>query len=276
MQTTRRLMGWLVAAMVTAIPLHAQDDYYNQLASMETGQQWNFTPDSYYYSRVWRKILDLPGSWFDVHGWEPGLGFHDKGAWIPWSDIYIKVIFNPNALAVGHLEAVYKPTNYVNERWRVMTPLRMTTVANSILQSKNTEDEKQYWKEINLRDMMVLVDRSTLIPLVGARVVTEDERDEYSQQVLDNLHNISELGGEYDKIVEQYRMEYDVIREEISVVSDSYEDNAKRLRSLQECNKRLKVLAEETATMYSCLQAAQDPLFKKVQQNRRKRFCIIK
>lgn len=247
MRTRIRFLAMLLVSVLHYGHSFAQNDYYNQLASMETGQQWKFTPRSYYYSWDYKRVLGIKVP-------IPGLGVHDNG---------------PAGVGVGG-------DGYVDERWRIMTPLRAATVTQSVLQGRNTEKEKNFWKDVNLRDMLVYADRSTDLPLVGAKAVTKDERDEYSQQILDNIFDIRELGEKYDEAADEIQMQYDVIREEISIVGSAHEDNARRLRNLQECNKRLKELADESSSLYQVFKTAEEPWMKELAKYNRGRFCKSK
>lgn len=244
MRTRIRFLAMVLLSVLYHGQSFAQNDYYNQLASMETGQQWKFSPRAYYYSWDYDYVLG-------VKIWIVGTGVHDNG---------------PGGIGIGG-------DGYVDEKWRIMTPLRAITVTQSALQGRNTEKEKNYWKDVNLRDLLVFADRSTDIPLVGAKAVTKDERDEYSQQILDNMFNIRELGAKYNDVAKNIRMQYDEIREEISIVGSAHEDNARRLRSLQECNNRLKELADQSMKLYQYLKIVEDPTMKALDNVVRSRFC---
>ena len=246
------------------------DDLYNQFSSMEY-RKWGFTPKWYYYSwyRKSIRVLGVKISWD-----EPGLGVHDNG---------------PAGIAGGD--------GYVNERWRMMSPLRVTAATEAALQANNTDDEREFWKDINIKDAAVFLDRSTDLPLVGASAVTSVDRDEFSQQILDNIYAIRRLADEdqqltsgshtnpswaqdgdilerpsskYDDIADELKLEYDVIREEISAVANSHEANANRLRLLQDCNNRLQKLSRKSSSIYATLYAADQPWMKNLTQMNKK------
>ena len=234
MKHTIRFIALSAAFIGCHMTGYAQKDVYNQIASMEY-KQWKFTPESYYYSWYKEKIdLGLFSIKIDV----PGLGIHDRG---------------PGGIGLGD--------NYVNEPWRMMSPLRATTVAESLLEARNTESEKDYWNKILVKDLTVTLDRSTNLPIVGAATVTEDEREEVSQQILDILFDITESDkdNKYDELVAGLRLEYDAIHEEVNLISNSNEDNSRRLRSLQDCNNRLRKLKDKVAVISSYLEVTNDP-----------------
>lgn len=219
----------------------SSDDLYNQVASMEY-KQWKFTPRAYYYSWDYKRVLGIK---IPI----PGLGVHDNG---------------PAGIGIGG-------DNYVNERWRQMTPLRVSAAAESNLQAANSEKEKDYWKDINIKDLVVYADRSTDLPLVGAKAITEQDREEFSQRILDNIHNIRELeGDQMRELADKLRFEYDVIQEEINIVGDAHEDNSNRLRTLQNCNNRLRKLDRKARETYIYLKLNYDPAMMKIGELNRK------
>lgn len=215
----------LIGLLLYQLPVLAQNDYYNQIASMEY-RQWKFTPRSYYYSWDYKRV-------FGIKIPIPGMGVHDRG---------------PAGVGIGG-------DNYVNEPWRLMTPLRATAVAEALMESRNTESEKDFWNKIQIKDLVVYTDRSTNLPLVGAKSVTADERDEISQSILDMLFEISELDKDnnYRQLLDDYRMQYDAIHEEVDLIGSSHEDNSRRLRNLQECNNQLRKLQKKVAGAFNII-----------------------
>ena len=251
----RKTMTAVLLAVVGAVGAHAQDesdgDIYNQVASMEY-KQWSFSPDWYYYNRYWGTVIDMPWPIPNVRGWLPGLGVHDSQGWVVPTLPYV-----PFYNFIGD--------NYVNEDWRQMYPLRVEAAGEAWLQAGQTEREKNFWNKIQVKDLAVYTDRSTDLPLIGANTVTKDEREDLSQNILDNLFKIRELGGEADKykeLVEDLRLEYNVIREEITLVNSSHEHNANRLRNLQDCNNRLRKLDKKVQATYKLINNMEDPAMK--------------
>lgn len=251
----KKIAMTFLLAVIGSVSVQAQDesdgDIYNQIASMEY-KQWSFTPKWYYYNRYWGTVIDMPWPIPDIKGWIPGLGVHDSQGYVVPTLPYV-----PFYNFIGD--------NYVNQKWRQMYPLRVEASAESWLQATQTEEEKKFWTDIQKKDMAVYLDRSTDMPLIGANAVTGDERDELSQNILDNLFEIRELGGEADKykeLVEDLRLEYDVIREEISLVNSSHEHNANRLRNLQDCNNRLRKLDKKVRATYKLINNMEDPAMK--------------
>ena len=251
-QITGVVLAFMVAGTTTA---KAQDesssDIYNQIASMEY-KQWSFTPKWYYYNKYWGTVVDMPWPIPDIKGWIPGLGVHDSQGYVVPTLPYV-----PFYNLIGD--------NYVNQKWRQMFPLRTAAAAESNLQAVQTESEKDFWNDIQIKDLAVFTDRSTNLPVIGARSVTSDERDELSQHILDRLFQIRELGGEadtYKELVEELRMEYDVIHEEVDLIGGSHEHNANRLRSLQGCNNRLRKLSRKVDSAYKLISNMEDPAMK--------------
>lgn len=237
MNMRTRLCALVALLTVAAGSMKAQ--LYDQWASMEY-KQWSFSPDSYYYSRVWRRIINMPWPLPDVYGWKPGNGYHDRGIWIPATGIYIPVIFNPYAAAAGHWEAVYAPDGYVNERWRQQLTLRTPAAAESVLYKLESNKEEDYWNNIRNLDVMTIADRmGVLSGLTGAATVTGTER----QEAMDVVN------GAYDDIQDedmrkQMMGEYDALQERVSVINSAHMDNARKVVAMQELNRDYKELAK--------------------------------
>lgn len=240
MKQPLRFIVWMAVFFSFGMTCHAQKDVYNQIASMEY-RQWKFTPEYYYYSWYMKKI-DL--GLFTIKTKVPGLGMHDNG---------------PGGIG-------FPGDNYVNEPWRMMSPLRASTVAEALLESRNTESEKDYWNKIMTKDLMVIADRSTNLPMVGAKSVTADEREEISQSILDMLFEISELDNlkKYAQLLVEFRLQYDAINQEVDLIAGSNEDNSRRLRSLQDCNNRLRKLQDEVASAFKFIRTMEDPWMKEM------------
>lgn len=231
---------------MAGIPAMAQsdEDYYNQVASMEY-KQWKFTPKYYYYSwyRVSIKVLGVKISWD-----EPGLGIHDNG---------------PMGIGGGD--------GYVNQKWRQMLPLRGETVTASLLSSNNTDNEKGYWGDVFAKDLVTYFDRGISlagveikIPILNARSITKDETEEVSQRILDMLFKIEELdkGKKYEDLVNSFRLQYDAIHQEMDMTANVHEDNAKRLKGLQKSNDRLRKLHRKVGSAYKLVSFAEDSTMK--------------
>ena len=218
----------------------SDDDLYKQIASMEY-KSWGFSPKWYYYSwyRESIKVLGVTISWD-----EPGLGVHDDG---------------PAGIGGGD--------SYVDQKWRQMYPLRLTAAGESVTQARYTDNEREFWEDINIKDAAVYLDRSTSIPLIGASAVTSDDRDEYGQQILDNIFKIRDLGGEQNEdIADWLRTEYDTIMEEVNLLKNVHEANSNRLRSLQSCNNRLKKLSRKSNSIYAGRAIMEEPWVKNLEQ----------
>ena len=265
----KRLGLIALAGCISCGTLTAQDestnDVYNQIASMEY-KQWSFTPKWYYYNKYWGTVINMPWPLPDVKGWIAGIGMHDKQGWVTPTLPYV-----PYYNFIGD--------NYVNEKWRQMYPHRLTASAEAEVQAGHTDDEREFWNDINITDVALYTDRSTDLPGVGAQAVPADDRAEYNQRILDHIYNIRRLGGQQNtRIADELRMEYDVIREEISIVGSAHERNANRLRTLQSCNNRLRRLAEKAEDAYAVLRLAEEPWLKRISNYNRKwrRKTVIK
>ena len=242
---TRVLALMVFLGAFARITCAQETDYYNQIASQEY-KQWKFTPESYYYSWYKEKLdLGLVTIKYDT----PGLGIHDKG---------------PAGIGIGG-------DNYVNEKWRQMYSLRLVAASESNVQATHTDDEREFWEEINIKDAAVYLDRSTDLPVIGAKTVTKTDRDEFGQRILDNLYNIRKLdNGKYDDMADDLSMEYDVIMEEVSIVGAAHEANSNRLRTLQECNNRLRKLDKKVVQVYNALKFSCEPWMKNLNDLNRK------
>ena len=102
--------------------------------------------------------------------------------------------------------------------------------------------------------------------MVGAKSVTADEREEISQSILDMLFEISELDNlkKYAQLLAEFRLQYDAIHQEVDLIAGSNEDNSRRLRSLQDCNNRLRKLQNEVASTFKFIRTMEDPWMKEM------------
>ena len=218
----------MAAIMISGGTLNADKHTRNQLKSMES-TKWGFTPKEYYYSWYEKKI-DV--GLFDISITVPGLGIHDNG---------------PAGLGIGG-------DNYVNEKWRMMTPLRITSVAEGTLQANNTDAERDSWNDIMMKDIVTYTDGSTDLPLVGAYEVTQEDRDHYSQIILDVIYDIKD---KYEETALEIQDEYVTIREEVTTIKNAYAPNASKLLLMNEANKKLAELAknaQNTRTILLCME----------------------
>ena len=235
------LAGFAMLCMATSV-VHAQHDPHkaNQFASMEM-KQWEFTEDSYYYSRVWRRLINMPWPIPDVYGWKPGLGYHDRGEWIPATGLYIGVILNPYAAEAGHWDAVFSPDGYVNEKWRMYSPMRASAAGESVLYKNESNNEEDYWGKIRKLDVVTMADRlGVLEGLTGASTVTGTVRQESMDVVNENIDSIAD-----EKVREAIMNEYYALQEQHSVINGAYMDNARKLEAMEANNQAYKELAKQ-------------------------------
>lgn len=235
------LAGFAMLCMATSV-VHAQHDPHkaNQFASMEM-KQWSFSEESYYKSKVRksRKILGIKFSWD-----EPGLGYHDRGEWIPATGLYIGVIFNPYALEAGHWDAVYSPDGYVNQKWRMYSPMRASAAGESVLYKNESNNEEDYWGKIRKLDVVTMADRlGVLEGLTGASTVTGTVRQESMDVVNENIDSIAD-----EKVREAIMNEYYALQEQHSVINGAYMDNARKLEAMEANNQAYKELAKQVKT----------------------------
>lgn len=226
--------GWLVA---TAASAQSDSNIEDQIASMEY-KQYSFSPRWYYYNKYWGTVIDMPSPIPDINGYLPGAGLHDSQGWVYPSELIAVPFYN------------FWGDNYVNEYWRLMTPLRTAAAAEALLQKGRVQGERDYWQKIQLKDAVVYLDKSTDLPAVGAVGVTREEREKLSQTILDAVFFLTEGGNtRYNKMLELIIGEYDSIQEEVSSIAGSFTDNARKLRNLQDCNYRLRSLSERVCKL---------------------------
>jgi hypothetical protein len=195
------LIGWQT---MSAQMIYHDGNNYNQIASEEF-KQWDFSPKEYYYSWYKKKVV----FW---HVTVPGLGVHDKG------------------FAGTH---VPKGDNYVNERWRQMTPLRAASVATNAMNEEKVEEISKKWEE--MAKQAALEEADALVD--AAYSITSSERNRLKRKITENiLHN--EM-----KTMTNLTLEYERILSNIKYIKDSRLGNAERLEAYQAENKRLKELS---------------------------------
>lgn len=215
---------------------------YDQFASMEY-KQWDFSPTDYYYSRYWGKILDLPWPLKDVYGWLPttgpnGPGWHDRGQWIPFTGLYVGVVVNPYAAAVGHWDAAFHADGYVRESWRQYYSHRTAAAASAVLYKAESNRQDRYWADIRSLDLVTFADRSgTLSGVIGPEQITGTERQE-SMDVINHVVGVIDDDKAADELMEHYY----ALQEQISVISQAHMDNARKVISMEETNKEYKEL----------------------------------
>lgn len=235
---------WIVLMVLCCMTIphaNAQIDkmLYNQWASMEF-KQWQFEPDEYYYSRVWRRIVNMPWPLPDIYGWVPGKGYHDRGQWIPLTGIYIPVILNPYASIAGHWDAVFTPTNYVNEKWRQGIGLRTPAAGEAVLYKDESNKQKDYWSQIREQDILTIADRTgTMSGLTGPEKVVAVER----QEAIDEIFTVYEE-MEDEEMKERLMDEYHALQEQVRVIEKAHMDNARKVVAIDKINMEYKALAK--------------------------------
>jgi len=245
----KRLVPILMYVLLAVGQLYAQHDpsKYDQFASMEY-KQWDFSPTDYYYSRYWGKILDLPWPLSDIYGWLPttgpnGPGWHDRGQWIPFTGLYIGVVVNPYAAAVGHWDAAFHADGYVNESWRQYYSHRTAAAASAVLYKAESNRQDRYWADIRSLDLVTFADRSgTLSGVIGPDEVTAAERQQYIDVIFKAESNL-----ENQRLSDDIMDEFHALQEQISVIRQAHMDNARKVVSMEELNKEFRVLAERAA-----------------------------
>lgn len=229
----------MAVIMLCATTVNAQrhdEGVYNQVASMEF-KQWSFKPKNYYYSKVRKskRVLGIKITWD-----EPGYGWHDKGEWVPLTNLYIPVIANPYAAAGGNFEAAFTPDNYVNEKWRQNINHRTAANVEAALYKDYSNTERKRWEDMETEDLITLSDRQgTLDFLTGAKKVTASERDDAIEQININFEAIRD-----EKQREAIREEYETLEEMVSTIDDAHMDNSKKMIALEKINNDYKRLAE--------------------------------
>lgn len=205
MKSLRTILATAAATLIIIPGVAKHDkDNYNQWASMEF-KQWSFTPKSYYYS-WYMKDYGL----FKTK--VPGVGVHDKG---------------PAGIGIGG-------DNYVNEPWRLMTPLRKSAVVESSTESSQEREQKNKWNEIFKKDLLTIADRE----VDAAYAITKDARDQAAASIAGSLTGLPLEGSA------AAALEYARIKSNINTIHGAQIDNAKRLVVYQNENQALDNLQD--------------------------------
>lgn len=234
--------GGLIGALllVGSMTMVADKHYRNQLASMEY-KQWKFSPEYYYKSWYNEKILFITTK-------VPGLGLHDNG---------------PGGIGGGD--------NYINERWRQMTPLRMTAVGENELQGGQVSDEQEYWEDLMTQDAITYADASTAVPVIGAWSVTSNDRNKYLTDIRKNINGFPEA---YASVADRYLTRLEVVTDEMNCVKNAYMSNSRKLTLLQDANRRLMALAQETEEIKKALELYEGDICRVVRKKGRQRIIF--
>lgn len=236
---TAWLAGWVLAAGVAAAqgaPVHNADTY-NQIASMEF-KQWGFSPKDDYFSTIKKKVLfitlKLPGQGYHDDGW------YGTGTILPLSTSYAS--YTAGVILTGELERLTKPDHYVDEKWRLKSPLRASAYGEASIQRGYIAKEKDYWQTIRNRDLLTIADRSGLFAeglSLSAIDVTENDRNRASGEILDAVDYLGS-GEVSDNINDDFRR----IQADISAIRGAHLDDARKSVELHKANLRLEDLAK--------------------------------
>lgn len=191
----------LISLLVIKSSAKADRHNYNQWASMEF-RQWYFTPQWYYYSWYTVYVLGVPIRL-------AGLGIHDNG---------------PAGAGLGD--------HYVDESWRQMTPLRLTSVAEQTLETEHNKEEKEEWNEVYQKDLLTIADRNLDI----GYSITEDRRSE----LIKDVDGYATLIGNYEK--ERVKEEKEHILSNIKIIRETHMDNAKKISAYEKESDNLERL----------------------------------
>lgn len=205
---------------LASLPAEADNDNYNQWASMEF-KQWSFTPKSYYYSWYYKRGP------FGIKYKVPGKGIHDHG---------------PGGVGLWG-------DGYVRQRWRQMTPLRAEAVVAATLDKEQVNSIKEYWDDIRTMDLSDLADKKINL----ATQVDKDSRKAVIRTLASLVEKL-EVGSS-----EQILDEYNRIKENLEIIGDAflpnsdkmvaYEKELKRLEKLRDCSYVLMVLQETSKVL---------------------------
>lgn len=215
------------------------EDTYNQLASMEF-KHWKFTPKGDYYSKVRKKFLFIS---YDV----PGQGYHDDGWFgsgiiLPLGDSYASYV--AGVTLTGELERLTKPDHYVDEDWRLMSPLRSSAYGEALLQKNYINKEDGYWRGIRAVDALTIADRSGLIGegvSLSAVDVTENDRNDACRFFLKNHQSINGT-EEGDGLM----LDYQRIQASVTAIRNAQMDDARKSVELHKYNRQLQELNKKT------------------------------
>lgn len=198
-------MGLCAAAAVLPADAYHDGDTYNQVASMEF-KQWSFTPKSYYYSWYMK-------DYFFFKTRMPGSGVHDKGpAGVSW---------------LGG-------DNYVNEPWRLMSPLRESAAEVAKEEASQEKTQKEKWNDIFDQDVLTIADRE----IDAAYAITKSVRNRVGEEIVATLPALP-LSGQTSAALEYAR-----IKDNIDMIHSATIDNAKRLVQYEKENQALEDLSD--------------------------------
>jgi len=180
----------------------------NQLASMEF-KQWKFTPDSYYYSWYWQKLI-----FFKIK--LPGLGIYDNG--------------------IGGIGFITFHKHYVDERWRQMTPLRAGTAVEMALEKGKREKTTDLWKDLAVKDAIELADN--MIDLTGSYSTAKRRLEKCRERIA----GLKELTDEQKSRAEDDLM---LIRQAIEDLDDSGMGSARRMEGYQKETRHMEQIEDK-------------------------------
>lgn len=195
----------LIVGINTSFAQHDEDNY-NQWASMEF-KQWDFSPKSYYYSWVKKKVL-----WWYID--VPGTGIHDRG------------------VAGTHIP---KGDNYVNQDWRQMSRLRAISVASTSKQTNNDANVNEQWKTLNQIDVLTYADKN----IDAAYAITQGEREKLTNSIMTSMILLFSMDEEKTA---NFVKEFNRIISNIKTINKAHMENAKKVIAYSQENKSLKEL----------------------------------
>ena len=180
----------------------------NQLASMEF-KQWKFTPEKYYYSWYWQKLI-----FFKIK--LPGLGIYDNG--------------------LGGIGFITFHKHYVDERWRQMTPLRLGTAAETALEQGSRTETTDLWTGLAVKDAIELADN--MLDLTGSYSTAKKRLERCRERIA----TLTALTDEQKSMAEDDLL---LIRQSIDDLDKSGMGSARRMEGYQKETRHMEQVEDK-------------------------------
>ena len=212
MRIKYKKMGLMAVMLGVALMLKAVGANQDQWASMEF-MQWKFSPEGYYYSWVHKKFL---GVTFKL----PGAGIHDRGT--------------------AGTRLPLPGDNYVNERWRQMSGLRIEAVSMAKMEEEQKNQIKDKWEGIMKRDAFEFADKA----VDTGKLIEDDKRGKLCSQITKMAEELPT--GESLNIMD----EYERIRQNIKIIHGAFIPNSDKIIAYRKQMHKLERLNKITRMIY--------------------------
>lgn len=179
----------------------------NQLKSIEF-MQWKFSPDWYYYSWYYKRVLGIKIKL-------PGLGLHDKGA---------------GGTGIGGDNYVNKYNNNIKQ----YTP----AIASVVLQRNEAEKQEQDTKEVYNQELAKFADKE----IDYAYTLSASRRNSLKTEFLYYYNKYAKNNSfmpDGEKNCKTLLFEYERILANVKIIHESHMSNAKKREAYVECEQEL-------------------------------------